>query len=172
MQLEPDSENLDRPIHSGWLRQKHDLWITSYSSRVWCVLTGRGDLEMYREGKVQPFQTIRLHTAADLKSDASLKENELKVKYSIIANRLKDTSELKTVKDAMGNIRYVAEKRPEDFDAYHEETCKVTDAFGKEHTKSFRRAASIGGYDVGSAEHVPVLLWTSCLHPCLPFACS
>ena len=148
MQLEPDSQNLDRPLHSGWLRQKHDLWIISYTSRVWCVLTGRGDLEMYREGKVQPYQTIRLHTAADFKADPTgLKANEMKFKYSAIANRLKDESELTTVRDAMGNIRYVASGKPEDFDTYHEETCTVTDAFGKEHTKSFCRAASIGGYD-------------------------
>jgi hypothetical protein len=111
LRIEPDTENVDRPIHSGWLRQKHDLWILSYSTRVWCVLTGRGDLEMYREGKMQPYMTVRLHTAADIKADPSgLKNNELKVKYSVIANRLKDASELNVVRDALGNIRYAGEK--------------------------------------------------------------
>ena len=34
MQVEQDTDNVDAPVHSGWMYQKHDLLIMSYSSKV------------------------------------------------------------------------------------------------------------------------------------------
>mmetsp|Transcript_4040 Transcript_4040/g.6545 ORF Transcript_4040/g.6545 Transcript_4040/m.6545 type:complete len:255 (+) Transcript_4040:83-847(+) len=147
MQVEQDTDNVDAPVHSGWMYQKHDLWIMSYSSKVWCVLTRRGDLEMYKEGKVQPFQTLRLYTAADMTSDSSgLKPTEMKLKYTIISNHLKDEAAMKTVTDAMGTRRFVT-NQTEDYDEHVEVQTTMKDAMGNTRmTKS--TSVTIGGRTV------------------------
>lgn len=151
MQVEQDSDNYDAPAHGGWMYQKHDMWIMSYSSKVWCVLTKRGDLEMYKEGKVQPFETIRLYTAADRSSDSSgLKETEMKLKYASLPNHIKDEAAMKTVTDAMGNKRFVA-SQSEDYDDHVEVATSVRDAMGNTRlTKT--PSLAIGGRVLGGGE--------------------